>query len=397
MEDPLTMFDNNFHISDSEMPYFSYPDACVDYQVTDFRNLSCLFDPQISYQTEPNVHLDNALTRVSHGNRSSISSISSISSNESPELHEDLSNFFSQDLLSSPATGQPFATLDAQIPHSGYSSMPLDSHLAITAPNSWASPPPTSPSTCPAIFTSGFEPFKHHTVMNHGQVTPGNSPKDLQPLLRESTKAAPMTRRQSRNGKEVAAVTTTTNNATAAVSVESEKNTKPLKDGRAKVKKPTKSQQPSKKTTLENVAAKREAFLKRNKEAASKCRMKMRTQRVEDAVRMTVLTEDNASKGLEVEKLRSEVYGLKKLLLSHYRECGEERLMDYWNGFRGVGAEEGVGAGRHGDGNVVGSVEGSFEDGGVNIYEGEGREEPRQRHRDDMEDISVCSFDSGVH
>ena len=86
-------------------------------------------------------------------------------------------------------------------------------------------------------------------------------------------------------------------------------------------------------------------------------------------------------------RLRSEVYGLKRLLLSHYRECGDEMLMEYWDGFRGVRAGEGVGAGRHGDGNVMGSVEGSFEDGGVIIDE-EGQEEPRQRNSD-MEDMSV--------
>ena len=49
MEDPLTMFDDNFHISDYEMSYFSYPDSYVDYHATDFSNLSSLFDPQISY------------------------------------------------------------------------------------------------------------------------------------------------------------------------------------------------------------------------------------------------------------------------------------------------------------------------------------------------------------
>lgn len=60
-----------------------------------------------------------------------------------------------------------------------------------------------------------------------------------------------------------------------------------------------------------------------------------------------------------------------------------------------------MGARRHGDGNVVSSVlssvEGSFEDDGVNIDEEEARDEPRQRHSDDTEDMSVCSFESGVH
>ncbi|OBT64271.1 hypothetical protein VE03_06811 [Pseudogymnoascus sp. 23342-1-I1] len=373
------MLDNNFHISDSEMRYFSYPGDCDDYQVTDFSSLSYLFDPELSYQTEPNVLLDHTVTRDSCGSGSR----SSISSNESPELHKDLSDFFSEDLLSSLATGQPFATLNAQIPHLGYSSIPLDSHLASKSPNSWASPPPT-PSTGRDIFTSGFEPFEHHTVMNHGQITPCDSPTDFQPLLHESTESAPTTRRQSRKRKEVAAVTTTTTNATAVASVESKESLKRLRGSEAKVKKPTKSRQPSKKKALETVAAKREAFLKRNKEAAYKCRMKIKTQRVEDAERMKVLKEDNASKGLEVEKLRSEVCGLKGLLLSHYRECGDERLMEYWSGIGGVGAGERVSAGRHGDGNIVGSVKESSEDGGMNIDEEEGREEPKQRPSDDM-------------
>ncbi|KFY87390.1 hypothetical protein V498_07199 [Pseudogymnoascus sp. VKM F-4517 (FW-2822)] len=375
-----------------------------------------------------NVHFDNTLTRDSYGS----SSNSSSSSNGSPELHEDLSDFFSEDLLSSLATGQPFATLNAQIPHSGYSSMPLDSHLASTSPNSWASPPPTTPSTghdiftsdfepfehhtvvnhgqitphlastspnswasppptTPStghdIFTSDFEPFEHHTVVNHGQITPCDSPKDLRPLLHESTESTPTMRRQSRKRKEVAAVTTTTTNATAVASVESEKSPKRLKGSEAKVKKPTKSQQLSKKTALEIVAAKREAFLKRNKEAAYKCRMKIKTQRVEDAERMKVLTEDNASMGLEIEKLRSEVCGLKGLVLSHYRECGDQRLMEYLGG--DVGAGEGVDPGRHGEANLVGSVEESLEDGGMNIDEEEAREEPKQRPTCDMEEEYV--------
>ena len=83
------------------------------------------------------------------------------------------------------------------------------------------------------------------------------------------------------------------------------------------------------KTTPQNVATKREAILKRNKEAAYKCRMKMKTQRVEAAERVKVLREDNASKGLEVEDLRSEVCGLKRLLLSHYRGCDDEKLVAY--------------------------------------------------------------------
>ncbi|KFZ14912.1 hypothetical protein V502_05855 [Pseudogymnoascus sp. VKM F-4520 (FW-2644)] len=381
MEDPLAMFDDNFHISDSEMTYFPYPEACVEYQGADFSNLSCLFDPEIIYQTEPDVHLDNTLTRDSHDDNSS-----SISSDWSPELHDDLSNFFSEHLLSSPATGQRFATLEAETPPSGYSSMPLDRSLDGTALESRASSPPATPSARPAIFTSGFEPFKHYTAMNYGQVTPGNSPKDLRPLLRKSTKAAPTTRRQPRKRMEVADVTITITNAIEA-SIESEKDLKLLEDDKATVKKPTKSQRTSKKTTLESVAAKREAFLKRNKEAAYKCRVKTKIQRMEAAEREKVLTEDNASKGLEIEKLRSEVYGLKRLLLSHYRKCSDENLAEYWNGFRSVGLGEGVGAGRHEDGIVVGSVE-SFEDSGVDIDE-EGRGEARQRHSDNMEDISI--------
>ncbi|KFY22008.1 hypothetical protein V493_06923 [Pseudogymnoascus sp. VKM F-4281 (FW-2241)] len=353
MEDPLSMFDDNFNISDSEMPYFPYQDTYADYQVTDFSNLYSIFDAQISYQTEPNAHLDNTPTRVSHGNSSSISS------NESPELHDDLSSFFSEDQLSSLATTPPCATLESQVPysHSGDSSMPLGHRLAGTALDSWASPPPETPPASPVIFTSDFKLFEHHTVMNYGQVTPGGSPKDLHSILRKSTKAGPTTRRQSR--KEMTAATT-------GASDKSEKDLKPLKGSEAKVKKPTKLGRPSKKTTLEDVATRREAFLKRNKESAYKCRVKKKTEWLEAAERVKVLTEDNASKGLELEELRSEISGLKRLLLLHYRGSDYGKLVEYCNG------------NRHADENVVGSEEGSFEDMGVNVDE-EGREEPCER------------------
>ena len=140
--------------------------------------------------------------------------------------------------------------------------------------------------------------------------------------------------------------------ATAVASDTSEKDLKPLKGSEAKVKKPTKPRQPSKKTTLEDVAAKREAFLKRNKESAYKCRVKKKTEMLEAAERVKVVTEDNASKGLEVEELRSEVSVLKRLLLSHYRGSDYGKLVAYLDGDR------------HADKNVVGSEEQSFEDGG---------------------------------
>lgn len=177
MENPLTRFndmfddmlDANFHLSGSEMSYFSYPGTCVDYQVTDFSHLSCLWDSQMSYQTEPNVLLDNNIASISQGD------ISSISSYESPELHDDLSDFFSEHLLSSPASAQQFATPNAQISQWG-------------SPNLSASPPATTPSACPIIFTSGFESTNHHTVMNNGQITPADSPEGLRPQLDKSTK-----------------------------------------------------------------------------------------------------------------------------------------------------------------------------------------------------------------
>lgn len=156
---------------------------------TDFVNPSYLSGPQISYPTEFNIHLDNTLSRVSHSNGSSISS------NATLKLHEELSHFFSEHLFFSPTTDQRFTTLKAQIPHSGYSSMPLDRGLVATAPDSWALPPAATPSAPLAILTSGFEPFEHRAVMNHGRVTPGYSPKDPRALLCESAKAAPTTRR----------------------------------------------------------------------------------------------------------------------------------------------------------------------------------------------------------
>ncbi|KFY46552.1 hypothetical protein V494_00428 [Pseudogymnoascus sp. VKM F-4513 (FW-928)] len=77
-----------------------------------------------------------------------------------------------------------------------------------------------------------------------------------------------------------------------------------------KVKKQRKPRRSSKKrTTAEQASAKRETLLKRNREAAYKCRLKKKKQTEEVTERVKVLGDDNAAKvvevGFQVPKTRS--------------------------------------------------------------------------------------------
>jgi hypothetical protein len=103
------------------------------------------------------------------------------------------------------------------------------------------------------------------------------------------------------------------------------------------LKKQRKPRRSSKKTTTaEQAAAKREMFLKRNREAAYKCRLKMKAQTAKVVERVNALGEDNAAKGVEVERLQREVEGLRGLLLPHYTGCEDEQVVAYSDRLIGV-------------------------------------------------------------
>lgn len=125
-----------------------------------------------------------------------------------------------------------------------------------------------------------------------------------------------------------------------------------------KVKKQRRLRRSSKKRTTAEQAAKRETLLKRNRQAAYKCRLKKKTQTEEVIERVKVLGEDNASKVVEVERLTRELESLKGLLLPHYMGCGNELAVASSTGLCEVGVECGqVGMGI-GMGIGTGSVEG---------------------------------------
>lgn len=152
---------------------------------------------------------------------------------------------------------------------------------------------------------------QRETVIKNGQATPGDSP-----LSPKSQKGVKRTTRKSKTTTklEAAAPTTTTSSDQAPV---------PAK----RVRKPRKSNK--KKPTPEEEAAKRETFLKRNREAAYKCRIKKKNQTEGIVERAKMLDADNAVKGLEVERLRREIESLRALLLPHWRGCGDQNLSSY--------------------------------------------------------------------
>ncbi|KFY51010.1 hypothetical protein V495_00020 [Pseudogymnoascus sp. VKM F-4514 (FW-929)] len=292
MEDPLsTSVNDAFNMLDPEP--LSYPNASLDSQVFDF------FNPSDHSDAEP-----NRLEYASHSSNSAL---------DFPKPHDDLSHFFSDSPFPSPTPG------------SRHSPTLWDGGLVSTAQDNWV-PPINAAAPAPlSITTSGFECFNFRTVMHHGQATPTDSPEeDLTPP--KSAKSA-SARRQSRKEKEIA--TATASASAFASSATSEENSTGSQGGsETKVKKRRKPRQSSKKrTTAEQAAAKRETALKRNREAAYKCRLKKKAQTVEVVERVKVLGEDNVAKGVEIKRLRMEVEGLRGLLLPHYRGCGVERVV----------------------------------------------------------------------
>ncbi|KAL5344647.1 transcription factor [Pseudogymnoascus australis] len=150
-----------------------------------------------------------------------------------------------------------------------------------------------------------------------------------------------------------------------------------------------------------------ETYLKKNREAAYKCRMKKKTQTEEVVERVKALGEDNRVKSVEVERLRRELEGLRGLLLSHYRVCGDALVVAYLDGLGGVGGwGVGGGAGMRGGHAGLRGGEGSEPFGaeqemGVEDADNEEeRDEHRRRESEEMEisaaSGSGASFDSGV-
>ncbi|KFZ20442.1 hypothetical protein V501_00144 [Pseudogymnoascus sp. VKM F-4519 (FW-2642)] len=352
MEDPLsTSVNDAFNMLDPEL--LSYPNASLDSQVFDFLN------PSYQSGAEP-----NRLEYASHSSNSAL---------DFPKPHDDLSHYLSDSPFPSPTPGSRHAALISQVPHSGYSPTPWDGGLVSTAQDNWV-PPINAAAPAPlSIITSGFERVDFRNVMHHGQATPADLLEEGLSSPPKSAKSA-SARRQSKKEKEIATATATAS-AFASSAMSEENSTGSQGGSETKVKKRRKPRRSSKKrTTAEQAAAKRETVLKRNREAAYKCRLKKKAQTVEVVERVKVLGEDNAAKGSEIERLRTDVEGLRGLLLPHYRGCGVERVVACLNGICEVGVDWGqVGKGI-GTGTVEG-LEGKGEGADGNGSQGEGEDE----------------------
>ncbi|KFY66691.1 hypothetical protein V497_00769 [Pseudogymnoascus sp. VKM F-4516 (FW-969)] len=340
MEDPFPTSANDvFNMLDPELPSFSYPNASpypnasLESQVLDS------FSPSYLSGAEPS-RLDDA----SHSSNSAL---------DFPKPHDDLSHFFSDSPFPSPTPGSRHAALISQVPHSGSSPTPWEGGLVSIAQDNWVPPINTAVPAPLSIITSGLEGVDFRTVMHHGQATPADSPEEGLSSPPKSAKSA-LAQRQSRKEKEIA-VATAASSASASSAMSEENSTESQGGSETKVKKRRKPRWSSKKrTTAEQAARKRETALKRNREAAYKCRLKKKTQTVAVVERVKVLGEDNARKGVEVERLRTEVEGLRGLLLPHHGGCRDKRVVECLNGICEIGVEWG----QVGLGIGMGTVEG---------------------------------------
>ncbi|KFX93336.1 hypothetical protein O988_06872 [Pseudogymnoascus sp. VKM F-3808] len=400
MEDPLnTSATDAFHMLNPELPSFSYPDAYVDYQVPKFINPSYLSGTHLTTTSN---------TYPSDGTYSATNATTIVAPLDFPKTHDDLSHFFADSPFSSPTPNQRHAPLK---PHT-YSPIPWaaqergwnnnnnNNNNQHNATTTW-----TQPSL--AILTSGVELDDARTVVHHGYVTSSDSPKVVVSSSSLDVKGcAGSARRGSRKGKERVSAASSGGSLELAASLA------------AKVKKARKPRRSSKKmTTAEQAAAKRETYLKRNREAAYKCRMKKKTQTEEVMERVEALGNDNRVKSVKVEGLKREVESLRGLLLPHYRVCGNELVLAYLDGLGGVrsggvpggdaslkggpGSEVGCSlteAGYGEDGETFGAVQ---EMGDEDINEEEQMEEQRRRVSEQMEQMSAASrsaatFDSVI-
>jgi hypothetical protein len=307
MEDPLnTPATDAFHMLDPELPSFSYPDAYVDYQVPDFINPSYLSGTHLTTSSN---------TYPSDDTHSATNATTIVAPLDFPKTHDDLPHFFADSPFSSPTPNQRYAPLK---PHTyppipwaaqerGWNNNSNNHNNQHNATNTWAQPPL-------AILTSGFELDDARTVVHHGYVTPSDSPKVVVSSSSPDVEGcAGSARRGSRKGKERVSAASSGGRLELAASLA------------AKVKKARKPRRSSKKmTTVEQAAAKRENYLKRNREAACKCRIKQKTLTEDVLKRVKTLGEDNRVKIVEVERLSREVEGLRALLLPQYAGCEGE-------------------------------------------------------------------------
>ena len=161
-----------------------------------------------------------------------------------------------------------------------------------------------------SVVDTKLDSKQRETVIKNGQATPGDSPS--------SPKSAKGIRKITRKSKASAKL-----EAAAPATTASDQTPVPAKRAR----KPRRSNK--KIPTPEEEALKRETFLKRNREAAYKCRIKKKNQTEGVIERAKMLDADNAMKGLEVERLRREIEGLRALLLPHWRGCGDQNVSSY--------------------------------------------------------------------
>ena len=176
-----------------------------------------------------------------------------------------------------------------------------------------------------AVDTSGenVNVEQRETLVMNGQVTPGNSPSSPQSSKsQQPTRKLGRLRRATTKAVDGSAVSVPSASASAddfQPLVPTKRARKPHKNAR-------------KPRTAEQEAAKRETFLKRNREAAYKCRIKKKTQTEMIVERAKQLDQDNAMKGLEIENLRREVESMRAMLLPHWRTCSDEKVNGYVDG-----------------------------------------------------------------
>ncbi|KAL5346643.1 transcription factor [Pseudogymnoascus australis] len=275
-----------FHMLDHELPSFNYPGAYIDYQFPEFLNASYLLGAQFSYPTEG--------SRVDVGPQSSSSASNALG--------------FTQldDLPTSPSTRPALDLLP------GTMELPFRLHGT-------------------ALSIPGFKSVESRTVMNQGRVTLGDSPEET-PRSPPKWAKPTLLRKQSRKGKSFAVAPVASSNSSAT----SDENLSGTQVDETKFKKQRKPRRSSKKpTTAEQAAVKREKVLKRNREAACKCRVKTKAQKAEVVGRVKALGEDNAAKRVEVETFQRELEGLRVLLLPHYTGCEDEQVVAYLDGLCG--------------------------------------------------------------
>jgi len=292
---------DQFNIAlDQDFSSFSYPNAYADYAGPDIFGASYLSGSQLGFQLENRLD-DPILNPPLDLQKSS---------------HDDLNQFFADpaflNMAPSPVPAHRCSDLKSQSTLGRYSPAPWQRGVD---PSSQADPWATAqqPSSL-AIGTAALEKVdSRDTVTQHGQVTPGDSPAS-------PSKSSKPQRKTTRKTKATTKKSESTSSSPAAEpSAPAKKTRKPRKSS----KKPA---------TPEQEALRRETFLKRNREAAYKCRIKKKTQTEMIMERAKALDANNRMKGAEVQQLRREVERLRALLMLHYRECRDERLIEYMDG-----------------------------------------------------------------